>query len=118
MHTKEFIDDPFKGYRQCWAKFITPTGNFPASYNPNRKLKILTGHYPTSDNVNWNMLKKIFLHIPNFISTRGGSNIDRGHYTSINGHFFMNTPPWIHSLKDNFGTLPSLPLCMMHPYGL
>ena len=44
-------------YYKCWAKFITPTGNFPAAYDPNCKFKILTGHFPTSDNINWNMLK-------------------------------------------------------------
>ena len=46
------------GRAQCWAKFITPTGNFPAAYDPNRKLKNLTGHFPTSDNINRHMLKK------------------------------------------------------------
>ena len=48
------------GHNQCWAKFVAPTGNFPAAYDPNQKLKILTGHFPMSDNVNRNMLKKIF----------------------------------------------------------
>ena len=64
---------------QCWAKFLTPTGNFPAAYDPNRKLKFLTGHFPTSDNVNRNMLKKINYHIPKRNSTRWGSNINRVH---------------------------------------
>ena len=45
-------------YYKCWAKFITPTGNFPAAYDPNRKLKNLTGHFPTSDNINRHMFKK------------------------------------------------------------
>ena len=31
------------GGDQCWAKSLAPTGNFPASYEPNRNLKILTG---------------------------------------------------------------------------
>ena len=44
--------------KQCCAKFITPTGNFPAAYDPNRKLKNLTGHFPTSDNINRHMLKR------------------------------------------------------------
>ena len=42
---------------QCWAKFVAPTGNFPASHEPNRNFKILAGHVPTNDNVNRNMLK-------------------------------------------------------------
>ena len=32
---------------QCWAKFVAPTGNFPASHEPNRNFKILAGHVPT-----------------------------------------------------------------------
>ena len=42
------------------SKVSSPTGNFPVAYDPNRKLKILTGHFPTSDNVNRNMSKKKF----------------------------------------------------------
>ena len=41
---------------QCWAKFVAPTGNFPASHERNRNFKILAGHVPTNDNVNRNML--------------------------------------------------------------
>ena len=41
---------------QCWAKSLAPTGNFPDSYEPNRNFKISTGHVPTNDNVNQNML--------------------------------------------------------------
>ena len=48
------------GGDQCWAKSLAPTGNFPASYEPNRNLKILTGHFPTCDNVNRNMLNFFF----------------------------------------------------------
>ena len=39
-------------FDQCWAKSLGPTGNFPASYEPNRNVKISTGHVPISDNVN------------------------------------------------------------------
>ena len=45
---------------QCWPKFITLTGNFLVAYDPNRKLKNLTGHFLTSDNINRNMLKNFF----------------------------------------------------------
>ena len=68
------------GYVQCWAKFITPTRNFPTSYDRNQKLKNLTGHFPTNNNVQLEHAKLFFLHIPNFFSTKGGINIDRGHY--------------------------------------
>ena len=37
---------------QCWAESLAPTGNFPASYEPNRNVKISAGHVPISDNVN------------------------------------------------------------------
>ena len=49
-----------------YCKFITCTKTFFVAYDPNRKLKYLTGHFPTSDNINWNMLRIFFLHIPNF----------------------------------------------------
>ena len=32
-------------YGQCWAKFLSPTGNFPAACDLNRNLKILTGNF-------------------------------------------------------------------------
>ena len=52
-------------YEQCWPKSLAPTRNFPASYDPNWNIKNLTGHFPTSNNVNRNMLNFLFLHIPN-----------------------------------------------------
>ena len=55
-YTKTVLGKVFIPYR----KFLTPTGNFPATYDPNWKLKILTGHFPTSDNVNGNMSKFFF----------------------------------------------------------
>ena len=48
---------------QCWAKFVAPTGNFPASHEPNRNFKISVGHVPTSDNVNRNVLNFFYGHI-------------------------------------------------------
>ena len=45
---------------QCWAKFVAPIGNFPASHEPNRNLKILAGHVPTNENDNRNMLNFFF----------------------------------------------------------
>ena len=61
---------------QCWAKSLAPTRNFPSSYDLTRNLNFLTNHFPTSDNVNRNMLKlflghnksnKLFWCIPNQI---------------------------------------------------
>ena len=56
----------FRSQDQSWAKSQAPTGNFPASYEPNQNLKILTGHFPTSNNVNRNMLN-FFYPVPNQI---------------------------------------------------
>ena len=47
---------------QCWAKSPTPIGNFLASYEPNQNFKILTDHFPISDNINGNMLRIYLTH--------------------------------------------------------
>ena len=49
-------DEQANSEDQCWGKFITPTVNFPTTYDPNRKFKNLIGDFPTSDKFNWNML--------------------------------------------------------------
>ena len=36
-------------YEQCWAKSLDPTENIPATHDPNRNLKFLTSHFPTSN---------------------------------------------------------------------